>query len=53
VLGVLDPVFASELETTFLADLERARQIRLDEWKRRGAAARIAERVARVFAEQY
>ncbi len=53
VLGILDPAFAGQLETTFLADLERAREIRLEEWKRRGPAARIAERVARVFAEQY
>ena len=53
VLGILDAAFAGQLETTFVAYLERAREIRLEEWKRRGSAARIAERIARVFAEQY
>ena len=53
VLGLLDGEFAESLEQAFLADLERATQIDPEQWRRRGIGARIIERVARMFAEQY
>jgi cardiolipin synthase len=53
VLGILDEGFARDMEATFFDDLKRAREIRLDEWRRRGWFARAKERVAVLFAEQY
>ncbi|HEX2168551.1 MAG TPA: phospholipase D-like domain-containing protein [Longimicrobiales bacterium] len=53
VLGIRDHGFASQLERTFLADLERAKEIDRVEWRRRGIGARILERVCVLFAEQY
>src|SRR2546426_10574340 len=53
VLGVLDPRFAAELEATFHKDLAKAREIRLEEWRRRSWVARLGERVCALFAEQY
>ena len=53
VLGILDPGFGREMEETFLLDLKRAREIRLPEWRERGAWARMKERTAALFAEQY
>ena len=53
VLGILDPGFARTLEATFQEDLERAREVRLEEWRRRGPFARVKEWVASRLAEQY
>ena len=53
VLGILDPGFGREMQETFLQDLKRAREIRLEEWNRRGVWARTKERIAALFAEQY
>ena len=53
VLGIRDADFAAQLERTFLADLENAREIDRVEWRRRGIGARIIERVCVLFAEQY
>jgi cardiolipin synthase len=53
VLGILDEGFARQVEETFLADLKKAEEIRLAEWRRRGAFARLKERAAALFAEQY
>ncbi|HET7276433.1 MAG TPA: phospholipase D-like domain-containing protein [Longimicrobiaceae bacterium] len=52
VLGILDPAFAAEVENTFLRDLERAREIHRDEWHRRGAFARVREKLSLLFEEQ-
>jgi cardiolipin synthase len=52
-LGILDPGLAAAIETTFQADLERSREIRLDEWRRRGLGKRVLERLAVMFAEQF
>ncbi len=52
VLGILDRRFGKQLESTFLDDLERATEIRLDEWRQRGIGHRVLERVAVLFAEQ-
>jgi cardiolipin synthase len=53
VLGVLDAGFASELEATFRKDLEKSKEIELEEWRRRGVVHRVLERVCALFAEQY
>jgi cardiolipin synthase A/B len=52
-LGVLDGRLAGEIERSFLADLERSREIRLEQWRERGLWRRALERVASVFAEQF
>lgn len=53
VLGILDEDFAAQLERSFCADLARSREIRLEEWRRRGLAARLRERFFVLFSEQY
>jgi cardiolipin synthase len=53
VLGILDTELASQLERTFLTDLERAREITAAEWRRRPLGARLLERGAAHFSEQY
>jgi cardiolipin synthase len=53
VLGILDRTLAGQLETTFLADLEKASEIDAKSWRRRGIGTRILERIAVFFAEQY
>ena len=53
VLGILDEGFGREVEAAFLADLEKAEEIRLPEWRRRGVWPRIKERASVLFAEQY
>jgi cardiolipin synthase len=53
VIGILDAGFARELEKTFFADLEKATEIHLEEWKKRGLFKRFLERSCRLFAEQY
>lgn len=53
VLGVLDAGFAAQMEAAFHADITRAREIQPEEWRRRGAIPRLAERAAALFAEQY
>jgi cardiolipin synthase len=53
VLGVLDAGFGAEVEATFRKDLEKAREIRLEEWRRRGPWQRFKERVCALFEEQY
>jgi cardiolipin synthase A/B len=53
VLGILDESFARTMEATFHEDLKRAREVRLDEWRRRGSWERLKERLASLLAEQY
>jgi cardiolipin synthase len=53
VLGILDEGFARTLEATFHADLKRAREVHLEEWRRRGPWERVKERLASLLAEQY
>ena len=53
LLGVLHGPLAQQLEEAFLHDLERAKEIKLEEWKRRGVVARALERTAAIFSEQY
>jgi cardiolipin synthase len=53
VLGILDAGFGAEVEATFRKDLEKAREIRLEQWRRRGPWQRLKERVCALFQEQY
>ena len=52
-LGILDVGFAKQLEETFFRDLEHAREIHLDEFRRRPWHARLLERGAALFEEQF
>ena len=53
VLGILDEGFGRKLQETFLADLEKAEEICLADWSRRGLWPRVKERMSVMFAEQY
>ncbi len=53
VLGILDKGFAAELERSYLEDLKSAKQIDLEEWKKRGPVKRFTERLSSMLAEQY
>ncbi|HSJ14287.1 MAG TPA: phospholipase D-like domain-containing protein [Longimicrobiales bacterium] len=53
VLGILDADLARQLEAAFIEDLKHSREIISDEWRRRSPIARLLERGAAVFAEQY
>ena len=52
-LGILDVGFAQQLEETFFRDLEHAREMRLEEFRRRPWHARLLERGAALFEEQF
>lgn len=53
VLGIQDRGFARQMEDAFFADLARAREIELDEWRRRPLWRRLPERFFRLFEEQF
>jgi cardiolipin synthase A/B len=53
VLGIRDRALATQMEETFLADLERAHEIDRVKWRRRNVGKRIIERFCVLFAEQY
>ena len=53
VIGILDDGFGREVRETFLADLERAKEITREEWSRRGWLARCNERLWVSFANQF
>lgn len=53
VIGILDKEFGEQVEETFLADLEHAREIHLLAWNQRGVGQRVLERLSVLFAEQY
>lgn len=53
VLGILDRGFGAELERTFLRDLERAEEVRLEEWRGRPWWKRVREKGAELFDEQF
>jgi cardiolipin synthase len=52
VLGVLDGRLAGEIERSFLADLQRSREIRLAQWRERAVWRRGLEWLAAAFTEQ-
>ncbi|MGE5359982.1 MAG: phospholipase D-like domain-containing protein [Bacteroidales bacterium] len=51
-LAVCDPRFAARLEDDFARDLAQAREVRYDEWKRRGVFARVPELVGWLLERQ-
>ena len=53
VLGILDAGFARQLEETFLNDLKSAKEINLEEWRKRGAFKKLTENLSSLLAEQY
>ena len=53
VLGILDAGFAGQIERSFQRDLDTAREIRLEEWRRRPFHDRVIERIAALPSEQY
>jgi cardiolipin synthase len=53
VLGILDAGFARQLEETFHGDLKSAKEIDLEQWRRRGPVKRLTERFFSLFSEQY
>jgi cardiolipin synthase len=53
VIGILDDGFGREVRETFLADLQRAKEITREEWSRRGWLARCNERLWVSFANQF
>ncbi len=53
IVGILDHGFARELEATFRMDLERAREIRLEEWRERSWLVRARSRIFKTLEEQY
>ena len=53
VLGILDTGFARQLEATFFNDLKSAKEINLEEWRKRGMIKKLTEKVCALFAEQY
>jgi cardiolipin synthase A/B len=52
VIGVLDEPFGRQVRETFLADLDDAKEITLEEWSRRGVLAKLNERFWVSFVEQ-
>jgi cardiolipin synthase len=48
-LVILDATLGAEMEQVFLADVARSREIRRDEWARRGLRQRLVEMLARRF----
>lgn len=53
LLGISDPGFAASVAGGLAADFERSREIKPDEFGRRGLGARGLERVSRLLIEQY
>ncbi len=53
ILGISDPTLAAEVERGLEADFGRAKEMTLEEVRRRGLGARLLERVARLLIEQY
>jgi cardiolipin synthase len=53
VIGVLDGGFGEQMEAAFRQDLTRAQEVQPERWRRRGMSARLLERAAALFAEQY
>jgi cardiolipin synthase len=52
VIGILDRGFGEQIETTFLDDLEGAREITREYWTNRGPFPRVRERFWETFVEQ-
>lgn len=53
VLGIADTALAEAIAQGMHADIERSREIKLDEWQRRGIFRRALEILAKALVEQY
>jgi cardiolipin synthase len=53
VLGILDVGFARQLEESYFNDLKSAKEIQLEEWRKRGPIKKLTERICSLFSEQY
>ncbi len=53
IYGVADKTLGGELETIFLSDIAKAKEINLAEWKKRGVWQHILEFLSPKFAKQY
>ena len=53
VIGILDEGFGKQPRDTFLEDLKDAREIAMEEWRRRCLLARLNERFWVAFVEQF
>ena len=53
VLGILDVGFARQLEESFFNDLKSAKEIDLEEWRKRGMVKKVTEKLSSLLAEQY
>ena len=53
VLAIQDAGFAAQVEQSFLNDLNKSKQINLQQWRQRGVWPHIRERGAQLFEEQF
>ena len=51
-LGIYDPHFGATLTSTFVKDLERAKPINLEEWRRRNPLQKFFETISRILDQQ-
>ena len=51
-LGIYDVAFGAKLNATFFKDLERAKPINLEEWRRRNPLQKFFETVSRILDQQ-
>lgn len=52
-VGIADPAVAAQLDAIFDEDLEKCREISLEEWRKRGFCVRVRERFFYFFNEQF
>jgi cardiolipin synthase len=52
-LAIADPEFAADVERGLLRDIEQAREIDREEWRRRSRRQRLQEGIAKLLLEQY
>lgn len=53
IFGISNRQFATALENIFVGDLANAKQMSLNEWRKRGIWTRVREKLDRNFDEQY
>ncbi|RPI56113.1 MAG: hypothetical protein EHM55_05895 [Acidobacteria bacterium] len=51
-LGIYDPAFGAKLTETFFTDLQRAKPITLEEWRRRNPLLKLFETMSRILDQQ-
>jgi cardiolipin synthase len=51
-LGIFDQSFGSRLQTIYFKDVERSRQMNLEEWRRRNPLQKLFETVSRILDQQ-